>query len=742
LPILKQPFLSVVYPEIVRMPKLIEKDFPFALLSLVAERESWRKEVYRPVYYLHKWWARRLGSVFRGILLSACIDDSEEFWDRFYGKNDFNGTILFDPFMGSGVTVGEAIKLGCKAVGRDINPVAYLACRAAFSRYKASEVLRTYRSLEEKLAPKILSYFATRTDTGEEAIVLYYFLVKVVGCPQCGKDIDLFKTRIFSKNAMTRKDPSARALCPACGSIASTFYDARHVVCPQCSMSYNPQEGTISGPYVRCDGCQLSFRLVDRMKSIDGPLGFRRYAKMLIKNNGQKQYEPLNNFDRNLERQIEKEFASIEYNISRVTIAPGYNTDQILKHNYKYWHQLFSDRQLLCIKKMTQAIRGIGDTDLKLLFACLFSGVLEFNNLFTSFKGEGTGAVRHMFAHHVLKPEMMPLEANIWGTNKSSGAFSSLFHSRVKRALAYKSNPTELRLNKSKSLKVGGINYPIEAKVVGSYFEFSSNTGSVYLSSGDSSCVDLPDKSVSLIVTDPPFFDNVHYSQLADFFYYWLNQILDRSTNVTTRYPGEVQDTDSNLFTSKLTSVFAECNRVLHDNGLFVFTYHHSRHEGWTSVHRAIRHAGFVCIQAYPVKAEMSVSMPLQQTSSPIHLDLILVCRKDQWDIIGQSSDAPLLSAIDLAKAQISALKKVGIQVSLGDAKVILMGRFLCEAHSIRNLELEEKFLKDLEKDIDAYVYQVISTMGEVLYKDQEPEQLRLFEEMRGYLANKRLPGA
>jgi len=95
-----------------------------------------------------------------------------------------------------------------------------------------------------------------------------------------------------------------------------------------------------------------------------------------------------------------------------------------------------------------------------------------------------------------------------------------------------------------------------------------------------------------------------------------------------------------------------------------------------------------------------------------------------------------------LAKAQISSLKKVGIQVSLGDAKVILMGRFLCEAHSIRNLELEEKFLKDLEKDIDAYVYQVISTMGEVLYKDQEPEQLRLFEEMRGYLANKRLPGA
>ena len=721
------------------MPKLIERDFPFAHLSLVAERESWRKEVYRPIYYLHKWWARRLGSVFRGIVLAACLDDSEEFWNRFYGKNAFNGTILFDPFMGSGVTVGEAIKLGCKAVGRDINPVAYLACRAAFSRYKASDVLRTYRSLEETLAPKILSYFATKTDTGEEAIVLYYFLVKVVGCPQCGKDIDLFKTRIFSKNAVPRKDPSARALCPACGSIASTFYDAKHVVCPHCSLSYNPQEGNISGQYVWCDACQSSFRLVDRMKSIGGPLGFRRFAKMILTKNGQKQYELLNDFDRHLERRVEEEFATVAHSFPPVAIESGYNTDQILKHNYKYWRQLFSDRQLVCIKYMTRAIRDIEDPDLRLLFACLFSGVLEFNNLFTSFKGEGTGAVRHMFAHHVLKPEMMPLEANIWGTSKSSGAFSCLFHSRVERALAYKSNPTELWLHSSKGMKVGGINHPIAAQIAGSFSEFSSQPGSVYLSSGDSSCVDLPDKSVSLVVTDPPFFDNVHYSQLADFFYYWLNQILDLSPAATTRCSSEVQDTDSDLFTIKLTSVFAECGRVLRDDGLFVFTYHHSRHEGWTAVHRAIRHAGFVCTQAYPIKAEMSVSMPLQQAKSPIHLDLILVCRRDLWDTTGQPGDSTLLSALDLAKDQISSLKKVGIKVSLGDAKVILMGRFLCEAHRMRNLDLEEKLLKDLEKDIDTYVDQVVSVKGEVLYRESEPEQMRLFEEMGNYLVTKRM---
>ena len=718
------------------MPKLIEKDFPFARLSLLAERESWRKEVHRPVYYLHKWWAKRLGSVFRGIVLGACLNDSEDFWNCFYGRNSFDDVVLFDPFMGSGVTVGEAIKLGCRAIGRDINPVAYLACRAAFSQYARTDVLSTYECLEGVLAPKLLSYFRTMTELGEEATVLYYFLVKVVSCPDCGHNIDLFKTRIFSKNAVPRKDPSARALCPACGMVTPTVYDADQAVCPDCSTSFNPQEGNISGSRVQCDGCQASFRLVDRMRFLGQPLGFRRYAKMFLTREGRKLYGALNEFDRQLERQVAKEFRSIAHSFPQVAIEPGYNTNQMLKHGYKFWHQLFSDRQMVCIRHMIGAMQDIGDPSLRMLFTCLFSGMLEFNSLFASFKGEGTGAVRHMFSHHVLKPEAMPLEANIWGTDKSSGAFSCLFRSRVKKALSYKSDPTELQLISSKSKRIGGINHPIVAQIAGSFSEFASHPGAVYLSAGDSSRVDMPDESIDLVVTDPPFFDNVHYSELADFFYYWLNHVLDLSSKTTTRCPGEVQDTDPDLFTEKLTSVFAECNRILRNKGLFVFTYHHSRHEGWLAVHRAIRGAGFVCTQAYPIKAEMSVSMPLQQAKSPIHMDLILVCQKNVTDKEDSPMSSGLSSALEMAEAQIRSLKTVGIRVSLGDAKVILMGRLLCEAHKMRDLDTEEQFLEGLEQDIDKYVGQVISVRGDVLYSKEQPEQMTLFEEMGNYLTN------
>ena len=68
---------------------------------------------------------------------------------------------------------------------------------------------------------------------------------------------------------------------------------------------------------------------------------------------------------------------------------------------------------------------------------------------------------------------------------------------------------------------------------------------------------------VDLVLTDPPFFDNVHYSELADFFYAW-QQLTPRgfiNGNTSTRVKGEVQDTDSAQFAVKLRAVFLECNR-------------------------------------------------------------------------------------------------------------------------------------------------------------------------------------
>src|SRR5580658_7693146 len=97
--------------------RLIECDsFPFEFLSQLAERESWRKEIHRPIYHVHKWWAKRLGSVFRGILLGCALPADAILSDEFYKVHSFEKIRVFDPFMGSGTTIGEAHKMGFTAL--------------------------------------------------------------------------------------------------------------------------------------------------------------------------------------------------------------------------------------------------------------------------------------------------------------------------------------------------------------------------------------------------------------------------------------------------------------------------------------------------------------------------------------------------------------------------------------------------------------------------------------------------
>ena len=218
------------------------------------------------------------------------------------------------------------------------------------------------------------------------------------------------------------------------------------------------------------------------------------------------------------------------------------------------------------------------------------------------------------------------------------------------------------------------------------------------LSCGDSSSSQLPSKSIDLIVTDPPFFDNVCYSELADFFYAW-QQLVPRGFikkgKETTRCPAkEAQDQNPVNFTKKLQAVFNECHRVLKDNGLFVFTYHHSREEGWQSIANAILKSGFFVINSHPVKSEMSVATPKSQSKNPIQLDIIIVCRKTKFKAKRPSAQ----SALKIAEEKISRLELSGFSLSKNDQKIIKYGQLLTVFRSERGINLVTSVVKEDRK--------------------------------------------
>jgi len=131
--------------------------------------------------------------------------------------------------------------------------------------------------------------------------------------------------------------------------------------------------------------------------------------------------------------------------------------------------------------------------------------------------------------------------------------------------------------------------------------------------------------------------------------------------------------------------------------------------------------------------------MPLQQANSPINLDLILVCRKAITEAESHLVVDPISHAIEEAARQASELSSNGIQVSLADVKVILMGQLLCETHKLQCLYEEEQFLEKRENDVDYYVEKVIIEKGENLYKVSTSQQLMLFEKMAEYLISKKV---
>lgn len=654
----------------------IEISFPLAEISLLAERESWRKEIFRPLYHIHKWWANRLGSVFRAIVLGSIGNPNQDIWGDFYEEHDFSDKVVFDPFMGSGTTLGEAAKLGAKVIGCDVNPISTFAVTQALTRVDIEELERTFLTIETDVKAEISQYYTTLDpETCTPIPVLYYFWVKVVETPS-GEEIPLFSSYVFSKNAYPKRKPEAQIICPQCWQVNTGRYDAKQLTCTHCCHTYNPQQGPANGRYVT-DSKGNVFEIKSLLPKDRTPPKHRLYALMALRASEDKIYLAAQEHDLALIERASEALERTPLPLPTMPVRPGHNTDQARNYQYLYWRDFFNERQLLCLGILLQRILQIPNQAIRDQFLCLFSTTLEFNNLFCSFKGEGTGAVRHMFSHHILKPERAPLENNVWGTPQSSGCFSKLFKSKLLKAKRYLDHPFELRLDDDvEDAKATNhtASRPINVSVTSSWETFNAERGSALVFNGDSAALAIPDKVVDAVVTDPPYFDFIHYSELSDFFFAWLAPVLGEDypyfNRPSSHHDGEVQNKQPEVFAANLTRVFRESHRVLKDGGLLVFSFHHSRPEGWAAIYQALKDSGFHVVAAYPVYAEMRGASPKSGTKEPISVDIILVCRKSDF------AESPHPRQTDHAHV----LSRAGMELSTTDAFNIRAGNELIAA--------------------------------------------------------------
>src|SRR5438093_13155279 len=105
----------------------LEQHFDPTFTAELALREKQVQQSYRPIIGVHKWFARRPGTLFRNLLLAEFNGD-EPLRTSFFKSHKLQG-IIADPFMGGGSPLIEANRLGFHVIGADINPMAFWVVR-------------------------------------------------------------------------------------------------------------------------------------------------------------------------------------------------------------------------------------------------------------------------------------------------------------------------------------------------------------------------------------------------------------------------------------------------------------------------------------------------------------------------------------------------------------------------------------------------------------------------------------
>src|SRR5208283_1339315 len=177
---------------------MIERHFDIPFIANLALREKQIQQNFRPIIAVHKWFARRPGTLFRGLLLSEFLEKPVA--EAFYQVNRLQGVRVADPFMGGGTPLLEANRLGCDVIGFDINPMSYWIVKQEIEHLDLDEYVRTAHYLRDQLESEIGHFHSTRCNVCgmDNAHVKYFLWVKTIPCRKCRESISLFPGYLLS----------------------------------------------------------------------------------------------------------------------------------------------------------------------------------------------------------------------------------------------------------------------------------------------------------------------------------------------------------------------------------------------------------------------------------------------------------------------------------------------------------------------------------------------------------------
>ncbi len=631
---------------------LLEVGLPVEDLYQLARREGNAK---KPIYEIHKWWARRLGHVFRLLIIAATTPApapaslrraAQRLLERFYEPNSLNGLVVLDPFMGGGTSVVETLKTGARAIGVDVDPVAWFVSKKEVEPFDETRVEAALAKISAQIEAELRNLYTTHDPVSRKrGEIVYAFWVHRITCPDCRHAFDAHPHFRLGHDTRGVKNAQIQdVFCRSCGEVHTIPLGQESFTCSECQTTTDVDAGPIKYGKFTCPTCGCEGRLVDRAKP-GQPVKKRLFAlEYTIEGERDERGRPIRWYKRatrsdvrrfrEAARLLEKSRERLPYPRERIFTEDRFD-GRPMTHGYTHYEQLFNARQLYCLSRIYEAVLALEDNHAREYLLLALSDCLASNNELVSY-AFGYRKATPLFGIHGYQIPQRPVEGNVWGNpDLGRGSFIRCVK-KVIEGKRYAHRPFEYRYDSRNNPVRVYTGEVVATPVVNSPTDWiiQPESRACVLNRSSVDLTPIPDKSVDLVLTDPPFYDNLPYSELSDFYYQWLRPAL-RAHGVGRAPMTPVRDSlfvrrktveEHDRYLVGLTGSLRECARVLKPDGMLAFTFHHRDPRAWQALAVALGEAGFRVTGLTPVRAE-GVSGFHSYAGTP-KWDAVICCRR------------------------------------------------------------------------------------------------------------------
>lgn len=640
--------------------RFIEVSFP---VKEVSEESAKEKNIrHGHISTLHIWWARRPLASSRATNYAALIPAAKDEidwvkkrnfiielskWENSLNQNiieeatkeiiDFNdGTPpkVLDPFSGGGAIPLEALRLGCESYANDYNPLAVLIekCTLEYPQKYGNVLNKKWSESTNPLVEDItkwgnwvfketqreLSDFYPKRDS---LIPSNYIWARTVPCqnPSCQAEIPLMRQFWLAK-----KKNKKIALKPVekNGKIVFEIFGQNNKI-PD---DFDPSKGTVKRAVVQCPLCNSTIDANTTRKLFQEEKSGQKIVAIAFNNDKKrgKTYKLPTKTDieffQKSENYLEKK-RKILFNewgldpvpnelIKRVPVSFG--VINVWVYGIKTWGELFNSRQKLAIISFIQNIKlayklmldeGVEQSYAKVIttYLTLMLGKLQdWNSVLSTWRGDQERN------EHVFNRQALPM---VWDYGERNPFVGSLMSPK-------------------------GIDKVIENCTKTSH-KFANITNS------SATSLNYLENYFDAIFTDPPYYDNVPYSYLSDFFYVWIKRTigdlypelfvspLSPKKEEAVAYSGENGDSNEGKirFENMISKSFQEVYRTLKPGGIFTVVYAYKTTKGWETFINSILDSGLTVTASWPISTEMAGRLRAQR-SAALSSSIYIVARK------------------------------------------------------------------------------------------------------------------